>query len=203
MIKLNHRGLRVHATVAEKAFVGPCPPTKISLACRKCGAARLPKTSCVVCSRVAKAAYKIRHVEKVKAARSAYKKALHASKAAERAEKKAARRASLKERRRVAKRAWAMRNKGAMNATTARRHAAKMKAVPKWANRFFVGEAYHLAQLRTQATGFAWHVDHIVPLRSKFVCGLHNEFNLQVIPASANMNKGNRHWPDMPERLHG
>jgi 5-methylcytosine-specific restriction endonuclease McrA len=41
-------------------------------------------------------------------------------------------------------------------------------------------------------------VDHIVPLKSPLVCGLHVEHNLQVIPATQNRRKHNRVWPDMP-----
>lgn len=72
------------------------------------------------------------------------------------------------------------------------RRATKRNATPVWANRFFIQEAYHLAKLRTKMTGFAWHVDHIVPLKSPVVCGLHCEANLQVIPGVLNMSKGNR-----------
>lgn len=72
------------------------------------------------------------------------------------------------------------------------------QARPSWANRFFMNEAYDLARRRTATTGFAWHVDHVVPLRSKVVCGLHCERNLSVIPGAHNHSKGNRHWPDMP-----
>ena len=35
-------------------------------------------------------------------------------------------------------------------------------------------------------------VDHVVPLQSKFVCGLHCEANLQVITKSKNASKCNR-----------
>ena len=88
-----------------------------------------------------------------------------------------------------------------VNAASARRHAKKLNATPKWANHFVIEEAYDLAQRRTKATGFKWHVDHIVPLQSTFVCGLHVENNLRVIPAVVNVEKSNRHWPDMPEAV--
>jgi hypothetical protein len=76
--------------------------------------------------------------------------------------------------------------------------AGLIRATPIWARDFFIEEAYHLAALRTKITGYEWHVDHIVPLRSTLVCGLHVEHNLQVIPGSVNQSKNNRHWPDMP-----
>lgn len=81
---------------------------------------------------------------------------------------------------------------------SARRRALTTKATPKWANEFFISEAYHLAKLRTKATGVQWHVDHIVPLNSKLVCGLHVEHNLRVIPGKENIRKQNKFWPDMP-----
>jgi hypothetical protein len=73
-----------------------------------------------------------------------------------------------------------------------------LKATPAWANKFFITEAYHLAKLREKICGGKWHVDHIVPLKSAIVCGLHVENNLRVIPGAENSVKGNRHWPDMP-----
>jgi len=90
------------------------------------------------------------------------------------------------------RRAWKKANPHIANASTAMRRAQKKHANMKWANPFFIREAYDLAKLRTKATGFEWEVDHIYPLQSDFVCGLHVEFNLQVIPAVVNQAKGNK-----------
>jgi len=76
--------------------------------------------------------------------------------------------------------------------------AQKLKSTPVWANKFFIREAYALAVLRTKIVGSRFVVDHIVPLNSNLVCGLHCERNLRVIPERENLLKSNRHWPDMP-----
>ena len=84
------------------------------------------------------------------------------------------------------------------NEYAAQRRGLTLRATPSWANKFFIEEAYRLATLRTKMLGFQWQVDHIVPLKHAKVCGLHTHDNLQVIPATENYKKGNRHWPDMP-----
>jgi hypothetical protein len=96
---------------------------------------------------------------------------------------------------------WLTNNKHVHNAIEARRHAQKLKATPVWANgeydQLVIAEAYELARRRTLMTGVIWHVDHIIPLRSKRVCGLHCASNLRVITKSENCSKQNRYWPDM------
>ena len=96
---------------------------------------------------------------------------------------------------------WRLKNPEKRSATVRRHNAEKLKATPKWANKFIIEEAYDLARRRTllKSGGHKWHVDHIVPLRSPFVCGLHVEHNLQVIPAITNQLKNNTVWPDMPD----
>jgi hypothetical protein len=58
---------------------------------------------------------------------------------------------------------------------------------------FVFEEACSLRELRKKATGFDWHIDHIVPLNHKKVCGLHKAANFQVVPASWNCQKRNHH----------
>ena len=99
-----------------------------------------------------------------------------------------------KERVKELSRAWKKANKHKVNANTRMRQAAKLNATPPWLNedhKFMLEEIYELRDLRTQATGVVHHVDHIVPLRGAEVCGLHVPWNLQVIPASDNIRKGN------------
>lgn len=89
-------------------------------------------------------------------------------------------------------------NKAKINAANASRRASKFQATPKWANREKIKHTYLLAKQQEEMTGQEIHVDHIVPLKSKIVCGLHNEFNLQIVNGSYNARKNNRTWPDMP-----
>ena len=84
------------------------------------------------------------------------------------------------------------------NAAKAKRKASKLQATPKWADNNKVKELYKLSVELTKSTGIQHHVDHIVPLMSRIVSGLHWEGNLRVIPAIDNIRKSNITWPDMP-----
>jgi hypothetical protein len=84
------------------------------------------------------------------------------------------------------------------NAMAAKRRAAKFRATPAWADTNKIRAIYSRSAALTKTTGNVHHVDHIVPLQSDVVCGLHCEANLQVLLGTENTRKHNRHWPDMP-----
>ena len=84
-------------------------------------------------------------------------------------------------------RKWKKANPGKVNADTAARRAAKLNATPAWINKEFVKEIYE------EAKWFGLEVDHIIPLRSDTVCGLHWEGNMQLLSPSENYSKGNKY----------
>ena len=76
-----------------------------------------------------------------------------------------------------------------------RRRLARKQAETRWdqdLDGFVFTEAAALVRLRTRTLGGAWHIDHIEPLKGKDVCGLHNAYNVSVVPALYNLKKGNR-----------
>ena len=96
--------------------------------------------------------------------------------------------------------AWAKANPEKIRAKNHKRRAIKQNAIPSWFgefDNFVLEEAAKLCKLRGQTTGIKYHIDHVVPLISPLVCGLHCAANIQVISASDNLSKQNRFWPDM------
>lgn len=53
-------------------------------------------------------------------------------------------------------------------------------------------EAFSLNALRFKLTGIKWHVDHMIPIKAKNVCGLHVWNNFQCLPAIMNQSKKNK-----------
>lgn len=64
-------------------------------------------------------------------------------------------------------------------------------ATPPWANKQKMIAIYEERELLVRETGNKYDVDHIIPIVNHLVCGLHNEFNLRVIPESENRKKSN------------
>ena len=75
------------------------------------------------------------------------------------------------------------------------RRAALEQATPEWANLQYIEDLYANAAEANELfkdIGIKFHVDHIVPLNSPVVCGLHVEDNLQILTAEENLAKSNK-----------
>ena len=83
------------------------------------------------------------------------------------------------------KRLSSLKNPSLIKYHCAKRRAMKSRATPKFANLEKIKEIY-----KNCPKGY--HVDHIVPLNNKNVCGLHVEWNLQYLTPSANISKSNK-----------
>lgn len=91
--------------------------------------------------------------------------------------------------------AYALKNPGKILAIQHNRRVAKLNRTTSDANgltAFVFSEASELCADREHMTGFAWHVDHMLPLQGEAVSGLHVWSNLQVIPAALNQSKRNK-----------
>lgn len=91
---------------------------------------------------------------------------------------------------------WADNNKPVVRAMNAARRAKLKNASVSWADSIAIAAIYKEAAALTTSTGVKHVVDHIIPLNSKLVCGLHCEANLQVITAEENGHKGNKLLPE-------
>lgn len=85
-------------------------------------------------------------------------------------------------------------NKEQYFANYAKRRAAKLQATPVWyvSEKKLIEFMYKYSKDLSESTGILHHVDHIIPLINKDVCGLHCKDNLQVITATENLKKHNK-----------
>lgn len=65
------------------------------------------------------------------------------------------------------------------------RKARMRLATPPWADLSAIRDFYYNCPE-------GYHVDHVIPLNGKNVCGLHVLENLQYLPANENLRKGNK-----------
>lgn len=164
--------------------------------CKPCDAKRVAEYRAANPDKIKEALAKSRkkHAEKV----AAYKIAYRAKN--QEAVKKARKLAYDKNRDRELSvaREWKRNNPHITREIIATRTAKKKSATPSWMDKHAIRELHKQAKEFTELTGYPWHVDHIVPIKSDLVCGLHWHGNMQVISGSQNQSKSNRHWPDMP-----
>ena len=67
-------------------------------------------------------------------------------------------------------------------------------ASPPWLNKEekqMIRKIYALALSTTELTGIRHEVDHVIPIVSDLVCGLHVPWNLKVITKTENLSKSN------------
>jgi len=82
-------------------------------------------------------------------------------------------------------------------AKAAKRRASKYNATPKWLTK---EQLLEIKEFYTLCKDLQWlsdfndplQVDHIVPLQGENICGLHVPWNLQILPRSLNIKKGNK-----------
>jgi hypothetical protein len=92
-------------------------------------------------------------------------------------------------------REWAKKNPHKVLEQSARKRATKLKRVPCWlTDKDFdeIKNIYLKAKELSEIEGKKYHVDHIIPLRGKYVSGLHVPSNLRVLLAEENMEKSNK-----------
>jgi hypothetical protein len=90
---------------------------------------------------------------------------------------------------------WKEKNVVWVRADTKARRRKHRQATPPWLTRKQKSEIRHLYQIAitmTKTTGEHYVVDHIVPLRSDVVCGLHVPWNLRVMTQEENLKKSNK-----------
>ena len=90
--------------------------------------------------------------------------------------------------------AWKEAHKTQIRADTKARRRKHRNATPLWLSRkqkSEIRQLYQIAITMTQTTGEQYVVDHIYPLRSDVVCGLHVPWNLRVVTQVENLQKSN------------
>lgn len=92
------------------------------------------------------------------------------------------------------KKRWKAKNADYIRKWALKRARQIGQATPPWLSENHVFEIERLYSLAASQIE-PHHVDHIIPLHGKTVCGLHVPWNLRVVPKADNLNKGNR-MPD-------
>ena len=151
----------------------------------------LIKNGCPICKRIRARGQHIRYSEYFKKWREENKERVRGYEKSWRLnnpDKVLAYKNSYREKSRENCRKWRKANLDKDNARVCARYSAKLRAIPAWIDKELIQDIYQEARYQ------GLHVDHIVPLKGKTVCGLHWEGNLQLLTRTENSQKGNRTW---------
>jgi hypothetical protein len=97
------------------------------------------------------------------------------------------------------KREWYQKNKERLAPNylynTRKRQSQIKRATPNWLTKEqenAILDVYKKAKKLEKKDGIKRHVDHVIPLQGKTVCGLHVSWNLEVLTSKENISKGNK-----------
>lgn len=99
-------------------------------------------------------------------------------------------------------RKWEENNPEKVRLYNANKAVKKRTRVPSWltvGQKAQIANFYWLATDLYRTCGEKYHVDHIIPLSGKNVCGLHVPWNLQVLPSDINIKKSNKLEGALPQ----
>lgn len=156
--------------------------------CNKCGSLENTfsenRKTCNVCR------YRQRDYKKMMATKKEYRKNPEVRKKVN-AANKAWRKNNLEAHKQMVKNHY-QKNKHTYYVKSAERRALKKRAMPVWADKRAIDFVHFACSTLNKYYNGTWEVDHIIPLSSKRVCGLHNEFNLQLLTRAENRRKSNK-----------
>lgn len=106
-------------------------------------------------------------------------------------------------RNREMKKKWREANKGSVKASKLRLRAKRAQVEVSWRATDTSERVRELSKIQEEAKnyGIRLHIDHIVPIcgsisgtQLRVVCGLHVDYNLQLLPETKNLRKGCYGW---------
>ncbi len=138
------------------------------------------RSKCINCRRIEHITYRQNNPEKMKDY-----------------DKRKLKRPISREKRRVRDRKYREKHREYLNSYFSMRRGMERQATPLWLNKeeiLEISELFIICKMFKIYTGEEYHVDHIVPINNKKVCGLHVPWNLTVISEKENKSKSNKFY---------